>query len=202
MKAELLNLLQTKPHTFNDHTAYGVNGRNLHQALKVGRDYSTWIKARIKQCNFVENIDYLVIANAEIQTDENLSSPKRGSAKNKQSSKARQQRGDEYIISVETAKHLCLMEKNDIGRAIRQHFIEAESQLRQVAPKVYRNTLAQTQARLASIDHNREMTDAIKESLNRNAIPYKPFYYSREQEMLDSLVLRSRCAEMESPARF
>ncbi|STY59075.1 Phage anti-repressor protein [Mannheimia haemolytica] len=30
----------------NDHFQ-GVNARNLHQALKVGRDFSNWIKSRL-----------------------------------------------------------------------------------------------------------------------------------------------------------
>ena len=81
------------------------------------------------------------------------------------------------------------MEKNEIGRAVRQHFIDAETQLKQVAPTVYKNTLAKTQARLASIDHNREMTDAIKAMLQRTGTTPKTYHYSQEQEMLDSLVL-------------
>lgn len=47
-----------------------VSSRKLHSFLKVGRDYTSWIKGRIKQYGFVENIDYIVV--------ENLSSPKRG----------------------------------------------------------------------------------------------------------------------------
>lgn len=175
MKNEIINLLQTAPTIKGGNR--GINARDIHRLLKVGRMYQHWIKARIKQAGFIENQDFLIVQNSTIGL------PKLASAKGGDT------RSYDYIVSLDMAKHLCLMEKNDIGRAIRQHFIEAESQLRQVAPKVYRNTLAQTQARLASIDHNREMTDAIKENLNRHAIPCKPFYYSREQEMLDSLVL-------------
>lgn len=177
MKTELLDLLKTKAHTFNEHTAYGVNGRNLHKALQVGKMYAHWIKARIKQGGFIENQDYLVVQNSIIDLPK-LASAKGGNL-----------RAIEYVISVDMAKHLCLMEKNEIGRAVRQHFIEAESQLKQVAPKVYKNTVAKTLARLESIDRNREMTDAIKAYLQRHGKPPKSFYYSQEQEMLDSLVL-------------
>lgn len=37
-----------------------VNARDLHNELEVGRDFSTWIKARIKKYNFSENEDYIV----------------------------------------------------------------------------------------------------------------------------------------------
>lgn len=37
-----------------------VNARDLHNFLKVGRDFSTWIKERINQYVFVENQDYIL----------------------------------------------------------------------------------------------------------------------------------------------
>ena len=180
MKTEIINLLQTTQAL--DGGNQGINARDVHLLLNVGRDYSTWIRARIKQAGFIENQDFAIV--------ENLSSPELVSANNKQfSPMARSQKRIDYIVTLDMAKHLCLMEKNEIGRAVRQHFIDAERQLRQVAPTVYKNTLAKTQARLAAIDHNREMTDAIKATLQRTNKAPKAFYYSREQEMLDSLVL-------------
>lgn len=53
----------------NDHFQ-GVNARNLHQALKVGRDFSTWIKSRLQGVNFIEEQDFIIV--------QELSSPKRG----------------------------------------------------------------------------------------------------------------------------
>lgn len=180
MKTEIINLLQTTQ-AFNGGNQ-GINARDVHRLLKVGRDYSTWIRARIKQAGFIENQDFVIV--------ENLSSPELASANNEQlSPMARPQKLIDYIVSLDMAKHLCLMEKNEIGRAVRQHFIDAERQLKQVAPTVYKNTLAKTQARLAAIDHNREMTDAIKAMLQRTGTTPKTYHYSQEQEMLDSLVL-------------
>lgn len=180
MKTEIINLLQTTQ-AFNGGNQ-GINARDVHRLLKVGRDYSTWIRARIKQAGFIENQDFVIV--------ENLSSPELASANNEQlSPMARPQKLIDYIVSLDMAKHLCLMEKNEIGRAVRQHFIDAETQLKQVAPTVYKNTLAKTQARLAAIDHNREMTDAIKAMLQRTGTTPKTYHYSQEQEMLDSLVL-------------
>jgi len=37
-----------------------VNARDLHTFLGVGKDFSTWIKDRIRQYNFVENQDFIV----------------------------------------------------------------------------------------------------------------------------------------------
>ena len=175
MKTEIINLLQTTQ-AFNGGNQ-GINARDVHRLLKVGRMYQHWIKARIKQAGFIENQDFVIVQNSTIGLPK-LASEKGGDT-----------RIYDYIVSLDMAKHLCLMEKNEIGRAVRQHFIDAETQLKQVAPTVYKNTLAKTQARLASIDHNREMTDAIKAMLQRTGTTPKTYHYSQEQEMLDSLVL-------------
>lgn len=175
MKTEIINLLQTTQ-AFNGGNQ-GINARDVHRLLKVGRMYQHWIKARIKQAGFIENQDFVIVQNSTIGLPK-LASEKGGDT-----------RSYDYIVSLDMAKHLCLMEKNEIGRAVRQHFIDAETQLKQVAPTVYKNTLAKTQARLASIDHNREMTDAIKAMLQRTGTTPKTYHYSQEQEMLDSLVL-------------
>ncbi|WP_419177236.1 antA/AntB antirepressor family protein [Providencia sneebia] len=53
-----------------------VSSRKLYSFLKVGRDYTSWIKGRIKQYGFIEGSDYFIV--------ENLSSPKRGSTKFRQ----------------------------------------------------------------------------------------------------------------------
>lgn len=37
-----------------------VNARELHSFLKVGRDFSNWIKDRIAEYGFVEGVDYVV----------------------------------------------------------------------------------------------------------------------------------------------
>ncbi|MFC1613620.1 antA/AntB antirepressor family protein, partial [Patescibacteria group bacterium] len=37
-----------------------VNARELHSWLKVGRDFSTWIKDRINKYDFTENLDYFI----------------------------------------------------------------------------------------------------------------------------------------------
>ncbi|MFZ7259667.1 antA/AntB antirepressor family protein [Avibacterium avium] len=185
-------LLEPVTHQFHHKEINGVNARNLHKALQIGRDFSTWIKNRIEECSFIKDSDFIIV--------ENLSSPKRGSANseqftpeieniNKQSSKARPQKLIDYIITFDMAKHLCLLEKNEIGHAIRQHFIEAEKQFAQVAPNLHRNTLERTNARLATIDHNRAMTDAIKDYYQRQGKTLKPYHFSNENVMLDSLLL-------------
>ncbi|MDG6894396.1 antA/AntB antirepressor family protein [Volucribacter amazonae] len=182
MQHQIIALLKQQPYTNQQQESiHGIDARNLHQALGVGRDFSNWIKARIKQADFINGLDFIVV--------ENLSSPKRASANNEQYTKARPQKQIDYIISLDMAKHLCLMEKSPVGKAIRQHFIESEKQLATIAPKVYRKQIAQTQIRLATIDNNQRLTDELKAYLIRQGKPIKAHYFMNENSMLDSLVL-------------
>mgnify|MGYP003591331762 CR=1 FL=1 len=41
-----------------------VNARDLHGALDVRRDFSTWIKGRIEQYGFVEGEDFMIAKGA------------------------------------------------------------------------------------------------------------------------------------------
>ena len=190
MKTEIINLLQTTQAL--DGGNQGINARDVHRLLRSKRHYSMWIKARINQAGFIENQDFAIVQSLVVDLPK-LASKESDCFLHDKIGEQKETRGGhnrvDYIVTLDMAKHLCLMEKNEIGRAVRQHFIDAERQLRQVAPTVYKNTLAKTQARLAAIDHNREMTDAIKATLQRTNKAPKAFYYSREQEMLDSLVL-------------
>ncbi|OZN49608.1 antA/AntB antirepressor family protein [Gallibacterium anatis] len=176
MNNALKLLLEPITHKFQKKEINCVNSRNLHKALGSKQEYSTWIKKRIKQCQFIEGQDFIV-QNSAIDLTK-LSNQKGGNMRSK-----------DYIITFDMAKHLCLLEKNEVGHAIRQHFIEAEKQFAQVAPHLHRNTLERTKARLATIDHNRAMTDAIKDYYQRQGKESKPYHFSNEQVMLDSLLL-------------
>ena len=80
-----------------------VDARELHKFLESGRQFSNWIQDRIKQCEFIEGLDFITINNS-------IYSPPR----------------KEYIVSIDAAKELCMMEKNEIGRRTRRYFIEME----------------------------------------------------------------------------
>lgn len=89
-----------------------VNARDLHGFLEVGKDFSTWIKDRITQYDFMEGVDFI--------KTQDLSSPKLGSAKSRVQTKI------EYHLSLGMAKELCMVERNEKGKQARQYFIECE----------------------------------------------------------------------------
>ena len=100
-----------------DEQQLGVNARDVHAALEVKTDFSDWIKRRIKQCKFEENYDFMVF----LKKEENLSGGRPAT---------------EYIISLDMAKHLGMMEKNDKGHEMRKYFIEQEKIARSVSQSI------------------------------------------------------------------
>lgn len=87
-----------------------VNGRDLHAFLEVGKKFADWIKNRIEEYGFQQGTDYEVF-------------PEFG--KNPEGGRPYM----EYSLTVDMAKHLCMIEKNKKGHEARMYFIECERRL-------------------------------------------------------------------------
>ncbi len=107
------NIIPVLSRSFKGNQTQCANAKRLHAFLGVGRDLSTWIKARIKQYGFEDGVDYITISR----------SPKRGSGNLGASI--------DYFISLDMAKELAMVERNEKGREARRYFIECENQLKQ-----------------------------------------------------------------------
>lgn len=105
-------LIKVEPNSFNGRNINSVNARDLHSFLGSKRDFSSWVKSRISKYNFVSGVDFIIC--------ENLSSPKLGS------SKARPQKTIEYHLTLDMAKEISMVERNEKGKQARQYFIECE----------------------------------------------------------------------------
>ena len=97
-----------------------VSARQLHSFLEVGKDFSNWIKDRINAFGFAEGQDLVIV--------ETLSSP------NLASSKSRAQTTKEYFLTIDMAKELSMVERNDKGRQARRYFIECERRMMDGTP--------------------------------------------------------------------
>lgn len=89
-----------------------VSARDLHGFLEVGKDFSTWIKDRISGFGFQEGQDFVTAARSPISGSGN-----RGAS-------------TEYFLTLDMAKELAMVERNDRGRQARRYFIACERQLR------------------------------------------------------------------------
>lgn len=121
----MTNLPQIQAH---DTLTQAVNARELHAFLQVQTKFADWIKSRIAEYDFVENQDFVCVSeNCETQ-------------------RANGQRGvttrKEYYITLDMAKELSMVERNEQGKMARRYFIECERIARQVviAPVTVRPT--------------------------------------------------------------
>lgn len=89
------------------------NARDLHAFLGVGRDFSNWIKSRIEEYGFIDGEDYI------------LTVAKTGERQNV--------RRTDYHLTLNMAKELGMVERNDKGRQIRRYFIACEQAMTQPA---------------------------------------------------------------------
>ncbi|MCH4828254.1 MULTISPECIES: antA/AntB antirepressor family protein [Flavobacterium] len=89
-----------------------VSARDLHQFLEVETRFNDWISRRIEEYGFIENQDFEVLL-------KNEQNPLGG----------RPQK--EYAITLDMAKELSMVEKNEKGRKARQYFIRIEKEQRQ-----------------------------------------------------------------------
>ena len=107
--------------TTNEEGKQLVSARELYLGLGVGRDFTTWIKGRINKYDFIENEDYTII---------NIAHQNGGATKGGQNKV-------DYIITIDMAKELCMVENNEQGRKYRRYFIECEKKLKQLQTPSY-----------------------------------------------------------------
>ena len=100
-------LIRVTTHQIGKRTIQTCQARELHRFLGVGRDFSNWIKDRIKEYGYQEDKDFEVFA----ETGENHTSGRPSI---------------EYALSLDMAKELAMVEKNDMGRMARRYFIACE----------------------------------------------------------------------------
>ena len=112
-------LIPLQPQTINGNAVETVSARELHAFLEVGKDFSNWIKNRLETLGSIENEDYLVIQEVFPKIGERGGRPK-----------------IEYYLTLDVAKHLAMMEKNEKGKQARQYFIECEKKLKETVPQV------------------------------------------------------------------
>ena len=94
-----------------------VSARDLWKFLNVNYDFSTWIKRRIEKYDFIENEDFIIVSLIPQKCG-----IKRGGDR----------KSIDYILSIDTAKELAMIENNSTGRAARRYFIQCEKRYRKI----------------------------------------------------------------------
>ncbi|WP_375643787.1 MULTISPECIES: antA/AntB antirepressor family protein [unclassified Bartonella] len=114
-------LIPISEQIIDQETVQTVNARDLHTFLKVTSRFNDWIINRIKEYGFLENKDFASFT-------KNLVKPKGGRP------------STEYHITLDMAKELSMVERNEKGRQARRYFIECEKKLRNQSVDYDRDT--------------------------------------------------------------
>ena len=91
-----------------------VSARQLHSFLEVGKVFGAWIQDRIGSFGFVEGQDFVIV--------EGLISPNLARTSGGRPAK-------EYYLSIDMAKELSMVERNEKGKQARRYFIECEKRV-------------------------------------------------------------------------
>ena len=118
------NPIPIVPGSLAGQTVQLVDARLLHAFLGVGKDFTNWIKLRIRQYGFEQNRDYLTQTEEQFPFD----SPKRAN----QTGRGGDRRSVDYLLTLDMAKELAMVERTPRGRQARRYFIDCERQLRQM----------------------------------------------------------------------
>lgn len=122
--------------TINNQPTLLINARDLHKVLQVKTRFDIWINRRLEDNLFLENVDFLNVIKSE-----RVKTGVWGS---------REMEVKDYHLTIDTAKHLCLMEHSEIGYKIRQQFIEDDNKMRALIPQL-KAELSEAKQQLISI---------------------------------------------------
>lgn len=175
---ELVKITQAK---FGVDEVNAVNARDLHKALDSKKDFSSWIKARIEKLGLVESRDYGVFT----QMGENLLGGRPAK---------------EYIVTIDIAKHLAMIEMTDKGHQVREYFIECEKKLKKhYLPQTYAEALMELalaekeKERLALENQTKQKTIDLLTHTNKT---YTITEIAKELNMSSAIRLNRKLAEL------
>ena len=97
------DLLQISTSIIGSEKVNSVNAREIHQYLNVKTRFNDWIKRAIEKYDFQENIDYSKMSRVINGGD-----------------------AIDYIVSLDMAKELSMLENNEKGKETRKYFINFE----------------------------------------------------------------------------
>ena len=150
-----------------------VSARDLHEFLEIKSRFNDWIKNRIEKYDFEENQDFVTITKKLVTAQGNESNYL------------------DYILKIDMAKELSMVENNDKGSQARKYFIQCENKLKQVTKKQLPENYLEALKQLVISEEKRieaEKTNAILMHVNKN-------YTSTEIRDLRELYLKYNADE-------
>jgi len=109
--APVADLLPIRTLPLGEEQVNSVSARDLHAFLEVGKVFGAWINERIEAYEFQEHRDFEVFS-------ESGNNPQGGRP------------AKEYLLTLDMAKELAMVERNEKGKQARQYFLECERKVK------------------------------------------------------------------------
>ena len=162
-----------------------VSGRELHAALMIETPYHKWF-LRMCDYGFVEGRDFNLDKNVRVQIE----------------GKRRVSREViDHRVTIDMAKELCMIQRSEIGKKIRQYFIDVENQWNSPeaimgrALKIANETINNLNAKIAGLLPKATAYDAVMATFD--SVSYRDFcnkirdtFGAKENDVRDYLIER------------
>ena len=136
-----------------EQTPYTHEQKELHEFLEVRSKFADWVKNRISEYDFTVNQDFTTVS-------KNLENGGRSI---------------DYYITLDMAKELSMVERNEKGKQARKYFIECEKKLTQPKPMtqieliaVIANQMAEQERKSLELDNRLQVVEQKQQQLNQD----------------------------------
>ena len=149
----MTQLIPLHSQTIDGNAVETVNAKELHEFLEVRSKFADWIKNRISEYDFTVNQDFTTVS-------KNLENGGRSI---------------EYYITLDMAKELSMVERNEKGKQARKYFIECEKKLTQPKPMTQieliagiANQMAEQERKSLELDNRLQVVEQKQQQLNQD----------------------------------
>lgn len=166
------------PITVNDSFEQLVSARDLHQGLRIAKDFTSWFKQQVDRLGLKEGADF-----TPLRVKSTGGRP-----------------GADYAVPIDIAKHICMISGGEMASKIRDYFIQVErawnspDQVMARALQISQMTISSLQDRIAILAPKAEQHDRFLAADNAQAMAVvakalgtgrdRLFRFLREQKVL------------------
>lgn len=142
--------------SINGNNEQTVSGRELHEFLEVGTQYTKWFERKVEKYGFIENIDFVTISQNRLTVQGNETTYK------------------EHILKLSMAKELAMLENNEKGKQARMYFIRCEEEYKKQKQAMLPQTYIQALERLLESEKEKERLRLENSQQKQQLVEYKP----------------------------
>ena len=142
--------------SINENEEQVVSGRDLHEFLEVGTQYTKWFERKVEKYGFIENIDFATISQNRLTAQGNETTYK------------------EHILKLSMAKELAMLENNEKGKQARLYFIRCEEEYKKQKQAMLPQTYIQALEKLLESEKEKEKLRLENSQQKQQLIEYEP----------------------------